>query len=299
MPKYSIEISHYKEPDRLVRAVSSCFCQGLDDYHIYIRDDCSSDFETMRILDILDRDPKITVDVNERNLGAATTRNLLWNRSTEFHFILDCDDLMHPSRMKEQVGTLNANKQLISRDSLTVCSSNYRVFTQSGRSDEVCLDSKTDVYASLYILQPFAFSGTLIKTEIQNPFQDGLRSCIDYDFLTRYYEKLKHIHINKTLTYVEHVSKSLTRDHHTRSLQLDQHDKCIQRMWSRIIPTSIEDSRLIRRAVVTSELMSEQELIKLLNIYHRSTSIDHGDEKFKSVVSYLGKYISKNIGLVL
>jgi glycosyltransferase involved in cell wall biosynthesis len=92
----------------LREAVSSALDQTYSDFELIAVDDASSD-ESLAILGSFE-DARIRVVRNDKNMGAAFTRNaaLLAARG-EFVAIMDADDVCVPARLAKQVAFLDAN----------------------------------------------------------------------------------------------------------------------------------------------------------------------------------------------
>ena len=95
------------------RAVGSILAQTYKDFEFIIVDDASTD-DTVKIAETYeDKDDRVVVFKNDKNLGAADTRNRGIERSKgKYIAIMDADDIAHPKRLAKQVAFLENNTQI-------------------------------------------------------------------------------------------------------------------------------------------------------------------------------------------
>lgn len=93
LEKISIIIPAYNASHTLRRCVESVLKQTLQDFHIYIVDDCSTD-ETWQLMQCLAKeDPRISIYQQHANLGPAAARNhVLDIVRGEWLYFIDSDD---------------------------------------------------------------------------------------------------------------------------------------------------------------------------------------------------------------
>lgn len=111
--KVSIICPSYNCEKYIEKTLESIFLQTLTDYEIIIVDDCSTD-STVDIVKKINNS-KIKLIVNEKNSGAAFSRNLaLANATGEYIAFLDADDLWSPTKLEEQINFMEKNNYVFS-----------------------------------------------------------------------------------------------------------------------------------------------------------------------------------------
>ncbi len=104
-PAVTVLVPSYKHEDFIRAALESVLGQTYPEVRVLVVDDCSPDgtAEKARELD----DPRITVEVNERNLGLGESiLSVLPEVDTPYTAILNSDDLFHPDRIAACVEAL-------------------------------------------------------------------------------------------------------------------------------------------------------------------------------------------------
>lgn len=101
MLKASFVIPTYQSAAWAAHAIESCQKQSYPLIEIVVVDDCSTD-STPKLLDyISNRDRRVKVIRNEKNLGRSASRNLGNAAATgEILLVLDADDIAYPDRAK-------------------------------------------------------------------------------------------------------------------------------------------------------------------------------------------------------
>ena len=98
----------YNSEKYLSFAIESVLAQSYSNIELIIVDDCSSDNSFQIISDYSQKDPRIRVIRNLKNLGCAFCRNLGINYSNgEFVAFIDSDDVWLPSKLVRQIKFLN------------------------------------------------------------------------------------------------------------------------------------------------------------------------------------------------
>ena len=109
-PKVSVILPVYNGERFLNEAIQSIIDQTFSDFELIIIDDASSDSSIKIIRDFQQRDVRIRLLRNEKNLGIAEATNIgIENSIGEFIALADQDDLNMPDRISRQVSFLNEN----------------------------------------------------------------------------------------------------------------------------------------------------------------------------------------------
>ena len=110
MPQVSIITPTYNCAEFIVQTIESVLAQSYTDWEMIISDDCSTDNTLEVIKPYLESDARIKYICNDKNSGAAITRNnalrLAQGRWIAF---LDSDDLWHPEKLEKQIAFMEQN----------------------------------------------------------------------------------------------------------------------------------------------------------------------------------------------
>jgi glycosyltransferase involved in cell wall biosynthesis len=98
-PDITVVIPSFKHEDYISEAVRSVLAQTYQGFHVVVIDDCSPDRTVARARAVTD--PRITVTVNDRNMGlGGSLVAALADIRTPFVALLNSDDLFHPERLE-------------------------------------------------------------------------------------------------------------------------------------------------------------------------------------------------------
>ncbi len=110
-PRVSVCLPAYNAESTIVATLESVWNQTFEDFEVVVVDDCSTD-STAELL-AAQRDPRLRVLRNERNLGAAATFNRALANATapliKFH---ESDDLFYPECIARMVALLDEHPEL-------------------------------------------------------------------------------------------------------------------------------------------------------------------------------------------
>ena len=91
----------------LEETVQSALSQTFPDFELLMLDDCSTDGTAELMSRIAEKDSRIRVLLNEKNLGVAQTRNKgLAAAQGEYIAFLDADDLWMPDKLERQINAM-------------------------------------------------------------------------------------------------------------------------------------------------------------------------------------------------
>lgn len=106
----SIVMPSYNSATYIAETITSVRAQTYGDWELLVVDDCSQDDTVKVVKAMAAEDDRIQVFVNERNLGAACSRNkALREAKGDWVAFLDSDDLWAPEKLKEQLAFMVAN----------------------------------------------------------------------------------------------------------------------------------------------------------------------------------------------
>lgn len=106
----SIIVPAYNCADFIAETIESVIKQSYKNWELIIVDDCSSDNTAKVIEEYLLKDDRIHYFKNEKNLGAAMTRNNAVKQAKgRYMAFLDSDDLWREDKLKKQIGFMIKN----------------------------------------------------------------------------------------------------------------------------------------------------------------------------------------------
>jgi len=108
MPEVSVIIPSYNHAAFLRECLDSIFAQTFQDFEIILIDDGSTDGSVELAQQIAIQDPRLTVHVNEQNLGTyGTQARGLEMAQSPYVAIMNSDDLWEPTKLQKQVDLLH------------------------------------------------------------------------------------------------------------------------------------------------------------------------------------------------
>ncbi|MAZ47782.1 MAG: glycosyl transferase [Halobacteriovoraceae bacterium] len=158
--------------------------QTFSDWEWLCVDDCSTDDTNLILQELASGDERVKVFKNEKNSGAAVTRNRgLEEASGNYIAFLDADDIWDPAKLALQLDFMQIQ-------ALHFSYHNYQLVNSDGiRIKEMIID---DCYVAGDLLKynPFATSSIMISKFVadRTRFREHLRRRQDYIF---WYEALK------------------------------------------------------------------------------------------------------------
>ena len=112
-PKISVIMAVYNSEKFLNESINSILNQTFKDFEFIIINDCSTDNSLKIIKEFIKKDNRIKLINNERNLGAAGTRNEgLKIAKGKYIAILDSDDISYTQRFVIQYNYLEDNPHI-------------------------------------------------------------------------------------------------------------------------------------------------------------------------------------------
>ena len=107
-------------------AINSVQAQTYDNWEIIFIDDCSTDDTIHKVLAMKEKDSRIHLFQNHRNMGAAVSRNTaLREAKGRWIAFLDSDDLWEPTKLERQVKFMEDNGYVFSY-------TNYQEINENG-----------------------------------------------------------------------------------------------------------------------------------------------------------------------
>lgn len=112
-PKVSVVMAVFNEEDCIKGTIESVLNQTFDDFEFIIINDASTDGTRKILEDYAQKDKRIKVFVNEKNIGPLKSSNRgIQCSKGEFIAAMDAGDICRPDRFEKQVKFLDENKNV-------------------------------------------------------------------------------------------------------------------------------------------------------------------------------------------
>ena len=117
----SVIMPSYNSAKYIGRSVKSVLAQTYADFELIIVDDCSSD-GTQDIVNVFLGDARVRFYINEKNSGAALSRNrALREAKGKYVAFLDSDDVWLPEKLEKQVAFMEKNGYAFTFTDYRIC----------------------------------------------------------------------------------------------------------------------------------------------------------------------------------
>ncbi len=208
-PRLTVIMPVYNSQKYLKEAIDSVLTQSFESFQLLIIDDGSKDNSINIIKEFSNKDKRIKIYSNQKNLGIAKTRNIgLSFVGTEYFAWMDSDDIIHKDRFKIQTQFLDNNPDI------SICGTWIKRF--SNGPDEICKSPlSNEEIKSLLIFKPAIWNATtmLRTTDIKQNnlcFDEDLSIAEDYDFFVKSSFVLKMSTVPETLYFYRRTEGSIT-----------------------------------------------------------------------------------------
>lgn len=151
----SIIMPAYNAAPYIHEAINSVRTQTYRQWELLITEDCSTD-ETRAILkNLTESDSRIKIFYNEKNRGAAASRNHSLSKAEgRYIAFLDADDLWMPDKLKSQLAFMQKNN-------IAMCYTSYETIEADGKYRNIVhVPSKTDYIG--FLKRPLTCSHTIM-----------------------------------------------------------------------------------------------------------------------------------------
>ncbi len=144
-PLVSVVMPAYNAQAFIEEAIASVAAQTVTDWELIVVDDGSQDQTCQIVEELAKKDPRIRLSVNEKNMGAAGTRNRGMDLSRgEYIALLDSDDYWYPQFLEKLLTCARSTQA-----DIVYCS--YALVDEEGK--KVCNDfivpEQTDFHSSM------------------------------------------------------------------------------------------------------------------------------------------------------
>lgn len=207
-PKISVVTPAYNAEKYIAETIESILNQTFEDYEFIIIDDCSTDKTAEIIKEYSDKDPRITYNRNQKNLGIAGNRNRgISLAKGEYVVWQDADDISLPTRLEEQVKFMEANPKV------GICGSYLQFFDDKGDHSirKYAADDKS-LRSTIFRFSPVAQPSAMLRRKaLEEAGEYDLRwpPAEDLDMSFRIGSKYQFANIPKVLVrYREHPNSA-------------------------------------------------------------------------------------------
>ena len=161
MPKVSVIMGIYNGEKTMERAVNSIIEQTFTDWELIICDDCSTDNTYKIALDYAEKDSRIRVIQNEKNMRLAYSLNhCLSVARGEYIARMDDDDICLPERFKKQVKYLDEHPEM------SVVGSSVIVFNETGDIGIRGIGEEYPIRKTVNLSTPFAHPTVMMRKTV-------------------------------------------------------------------------------------------------------------------------------------
>lgn len=183
LPLVTVGMAVYNGQEHIAESVRSILQQTYPNWELLAVDDGSSD-RSLELLETL-REPRIIVEINERNLGLVGVRNRILQMARGSYVAwLDQDDLAYPDRLAQQVAFLE------SRPEVSACGSWTDIIEHhpDGHESRRCLRlprSHDEIRAQLPFRNPISCNTVMMRVDAFRQaglaFRPPYGNSLDYD----------------------------------------------------------------------------------------------------------------------
>lgn len=187
MPLVSVLMGIYNCADTLEEAVKCIINQTYKNWELIMCDDCSSDDTYKKACEIAEKDSRIIVIKNEKNLTLAPTlNNCLAVANGEYCARMDGDDVCDYTRFEKEVEFLNKHPEY------AVVSSNMKLYDENGIYGEIKYPEYPQKEHFAHF-SPICHAGSMSRTSVLRKLNGystdkSVERIEDYDLWIRLYK---------------------------------------------------------------------------------------------------------------
>ena len=214
-PKISVVMSAYKADKYLRECIESILNQTFTDFEFVIVNDCSTD-KTSEILNFYsDKDSRIKIINNTKNIGLTKSLNIALKESKgEYIARMDADDICMPERFQKQFDFLESNKDHV------LVGSWMKIINENGEEiDEWESEVNNEkIKEKLIRYNPLSHSSIMIRTSLlieEGGYNEKWRYAQDYELYFRLARLGKFANLPECLLKSRHSKKSITSSKNT------------------------------------------------------------------------------------
>lgn len=198
-PKISVVMPAHNTGRYIKDAIDSILNQTFTDFEFIIIDDCSTDDSYRIIKEYLNKDDRIILFRNEKNLGIASTRTkgTLCARG-KYIVTMDSDDISLPTRLEKQYKYLEAHKDC------GVVGSHVEMFNGNNEivGTKKFQENDIDLRKRIFLYSPVVQPAAMVRKEVFDNigyYDPKYVNASDLDFWFRLGTKYKFSNIQEVL----------------------------------------------------------------------------------------------------
>lgn len=185
MNNVSVIMGAFNEVATIGKAIESIINQTYSCWEFIIVDDCSTDGTLEIITSYCEKDSRIKVYRNNRNIGLAESLNKAINYASGIYIArMDADDISLPNRFDEQVKRLDSDSKV-----MVVGSAAYYINRSNTKKKLVRMpEYHRDILRLIFKMSPFIHPSVMMRREfvsLTNGYNPKLRRAQDYDLWLR------------------------------------------------------------------------------------------------------------------
>lgn len=185
MNNVSVIMGAFNEVATIGKAIESIINQTYSCWEFIIVDDCSTDGTLEIITSYCEKDSRIKVYRNNRNIGLAESLNKAINYASGIYIArMDADDISLPNRFDEQVKRLDSDSKV-----MVVGSAAYYINRSNTKKKMVRMpEYHRDILRLIFKMSPFIHPSVMMRREflsLTNGYNPKLRRAQDYDLWLR------------------------------------------------------------------------------------------------------------------
>lgn len=277
-PIFSVLMPVFNSEQFVADAIKSILKQSFKDFEFLILDDASTDKSFEIIKDFENKDPRIKVFQNEKNLGVVESRNKLINLSKGRYIAwIDSDDIALENRFEKQIKFLEEHSEIGMVGAYPV------IIDENGRKTGKWW-FETDpqkLKIELFFHSPFLSSSVVIRKSAlpQNFYDSKFPVAEDFDLYSKISEHSEITNIPEILVEYRINSKGLSKSNTEKMEQLSVHviKEHAERLGIKLEEKMIQDLRKPKTAskIAFEEITEiEKSLILLKNLLLENDCFD-------------------------
>ena len=235
----NILLSTFNGAKYLAQQLDSIVVQSYSDWRLLVRDDGSTDNTWTILQSYADKDPRITIYQDGKNIGAMRSfeRLLTQNSDAEYYAFCDQDDVWEPDKLSLSLNAIHQaeqqypNKPIVIHTDLKVVDSQLRLLAPSFWQYSNLRPDLLDTHLRYLAISNSVTGGTML-------FNQQARSCALPFSEKAYMHDAWIAHQGTRILIPLYQKPSAYRQHQDNTLGAVKYS-----MWTRSIKTRIEDAK--------------------------------------------------------
>lgn len=214
MPQISVVMTAYNSAPYIEEAVTSICRQTYRDFELVVVDDGSEDDTSQRLQNLAEKDKRVRLVQNQKNLGVAPSINrIIPLLSGEYIARMDSDDIALPQRLARQIAYIGSNR-------VDVCGAWVRTAGLPRNYVMKFPETDRDIKTWMLFQNPFLQSTVLMKRQVleQVPYRVEAGLVEDYDLWVRMAGIAKMGNVPEVLLLYRRHSGQLSVAHSRRQI---------------------------------------------------------------------------------